>query len=483
VAITGRSQNVTYYYRVRAVKGGLKDSGYRTVANGCAVPGSSTAGAPASITVPVADADGAYTVSWGASTTAGVTYELQEATNSLFTTGVRSAYRGTSLSVAITGRSQNVTYYYRVRAVKGGLQDSTYRVGGSGCPVPGTATVVVPASIAVPVSDADGAYAVSWGASATAGVTYELQEATNNTFSTGLRVAYSGTGLNCNITGRVSGTTYWYRVRATKAGMKDSGYRTGGNGCVVTISNTLANAIDTSYGVSTGGNVNWFYQTAVSYYGGDAAQSGDIADYQSNWMQTTVTGPGFISFYWKVSSESGYDYLRFYIDNVEQPGSISGEVDWTSRSFVLAGGSHVLKWVYSKDGSASSNSDAGWVDKLVFTPGSNSTLVGTWTLNFTWTGISSGSTSLALTSDNRFTTGDGYAGSWAYNGTTFWLYFDTGTTYTSTGTVTGTHMAGTMIDYNGNPGTWTADKQVIGVVAKNTSSNPDGLWSSAGKVR
>jgi hypothetical protein len=230
-AITGRSQNATYYYRVRAVKAGLKDSGYRVAANGCAVPGAAAAGIPASLTVPVADADGGYTVSWGASATAGVAYELQEATVSNFSTGLRTAYRGTALTTAITGRSQNVTYYYRVRAMKAGLKDSGYRTGVNSCAVPGTVTTGVPASLTVPGSDVDGGYIVGWGASATAGVTYELYEATNNTFTTGLRLAYRGAALTAGMAGRVAGNTYYYRVRAVKGGLKDSGYRTAGNGC------------------------------------------------------------------------------------------------------------------------------------------------------------------------------------------------------------------------------------------------------------
>jgi hypothetical protein len=118
------------------VKAGLKDSSYRYTANSCAVPGTATAGVPASLTVPAADADGAYTVNWGASATAGVTYELQEATASNFAVGLRSAYRGTATSCNITGRTAGDTYYYRVRAVKGGLQDSGYRAAANGCAVP-----------------------------------------------------------------------------------------------------------------------------------------------------------------------------------------------------------------------------------------------------------------------------------------------------------------------------------------------------------
>jgi hypothetical protein len=369
--ITGRSQNITYYYRVRAVKGGLMDSSYRLAINGCAVPGTASASTPASLTVPTADADGAYLISWGASATAGVIYELQEATSYNFTTGVRNVYRGTATGCAVTGRSQNVTYYYHVRAIKPGYRDSAYR-GSNSCAVPGTGTTGIPAGLTVPLSDADGAYQVSWEASATADVIYELQEAANNTFTAGLRNVYRGTATSCNITGRLNGNTYYYRVRAVKGGLKDSAFQKTGNGCAVSYP-VLADAVDNSaYSFSTGGNANWFYQTAVSTFDGDAAQSGVTPNNGTSWMQTTVTGPGSGSFYWKVSSELNWDYLRFYIDDVEQD-KISGTAttNWAQITFALGSGPHVLKWAYTKDDSDPSDpdligNDAGWVDYLVF---------------------------------------------------------------------------------------------------------------------
>jgi len=111
------------------------------------------------------------------------------------------------------------------------------------------------------------------------------------------------------------------------------------------------------------GSADWYSQTTTTYYDGDAAQSGDISNSQSTTMQTTVSGITSVKFYWRVSSESSYDYLRFYIDGVLQ-SSISGTVGWTQKTYTVSSGSHTLKWTYSKDVSVSSGSDCGWVDKL-----------------------------------------------------------------------------------------------------------------------
>jgi len=111
------------------------------------------------------------------------------------------------------------------------------------------------------------------------------------------------------------------------------------------------------------GNANWFSQTTTTYYGGDAAQSGDIGNNQTSTMETTISGKTSVKFYWRVSSETNYDYLRFYIDGVQQT-SISGSTSWAQKTYTVSSGSHTLKWSFTKDASVSSGSDCGWVDKL-----------------------------------------------------------------------------------------------------------------------
>ncbi len=111
------------------------------------------------------------------------------------------------------------------------------------------------------------------------------------------------------------------------------------------------------------GNANWFSQTTTTYYGGDAAQSGDIGNSQTSTMETTISGKTSVKFYWRVSSETNYDYLRFYIDGVLQT-SISGSTSWAQKTYTVTSGSHTLKWSFTKDGSVSTGSDCGWVDLL-----------------------------------------------------------------------------------------------------------------------
>lgn len=90
-----------------------------------------------------------------------------------------------------------------------------------------------PAAITVPFYGAGGNYSVSWAASATPGVSYILEEATDTQFTTGRRITYSGSETSSSITGRTIGVTYYYRIKATKSGYIDSVWLVGSNGCIV----------------------------------------------------------------------------------------------------------------------------------------------------------------------------------------------------------------------------------------------------------
>ena len=116
----------------------------------------------------------------------------------------------------------------------------------------------------------------------------------------------------------------------------------------------------------SGGAVPWFGQPMISHDGSDAGRSGGASDSQESWLETTVTGPGTVSFWWKVSSELGFDRLNFSVGNLPL-ATVSGETEWQALSFPLSDGPQTLRWSYAKDGSARDGADAGWVDQVVIT--------------------------------------------------------------------------------------------------------------------
>ena len=130
----------------------------------------------------------------------------------------------------------------------------------------------------------------------------------------------------------------------------------------------LGDALDApSLTWTTGGNAIWLGQTNVSFDGVDAAQSGAVTNSQESWLETTVTGPGVLTFWWKVSSEGSYDFLEFYVNSVLNSSPISGEQNWQKRTVALGVGPQTLRWRYVKDFSVNAGQDRGWVDSVTFT--------------------------------------------------------------------------------------------------------------------
>jgi uncharacterized delta-60 repeat protein len=179
-----------------------------------------------------------------------------------------------------------------------------------------------------------------------------------------------------NVTGATSASLTLSNVQTSQAGnysvviTNDYGSATSSIASLTVVPLiALAEALDTTNLTwTTGGSTGWSGQTINTHDGVDAAQSGAITHNQESWMETTVTGPGRLSFWWKVSSEATYDYLEFYINGVRQSARISGEVNWQQQTFDLTGGSNVLRWRYFKDEATSTGQDRGWVDEVSLVP-------------------------------------------------------------------------------------------------------------------
>jgi hypothetical protein len=132
----------------------------------------------------------------------------------------------------------------------------------------------------------------------------------------------------------------------------------------------LTEALD--YGTvlwTSAGSANWRGQLEVTHDGVDAAQSGAIVDGRETALSGTFVGPGTLSFWWKVSSEEGFDHLSLYLDNrlIEKQ---SGEFDWSTKTLIIPNGPHQVRWSFTKDASVSEGMDAAWVDEITydFTP-------------------------------------------------------------------------------------------------------------------
>jgi hypothetical protein len=131
---------------------------------------------------------------------------------------------------------------------------------------------------------------------------------------------------------------------------------------------------------TSSGNADWGIDDTGAGFGLYSAKSGSINHNQTSAIVLSGTVPTGevltgISFALSVSSERNYDWLRFYVDGVQQE-RWSGSVAWTTASYTqsLAGGSaYEFRWSYTKDHSVDSGADAAWVDdiSLTFAPETN----------------------------------------------------------------------------------------------------------------
>ena len=72
-----------------------------------------------------------------------------------------------------------------------------------------------------------------------------------------------------------------------------------------------------------------------------------------------------LSFSWKVSSESNYDKLKFFVNNSEIADISGTNGGWTTYEYtVTSNGNYTFKWEYSKDYSVNTGDDTGWLDDV-----------------------------------------------------------------------------------------------------------------------
>jgi len=116
-----------------------------------------------------------------------------------------------------------------------------------------------------------------------------------------------------------------------------------------------------------GGGSFWSVQSTTTHDGVSAAQSDTLtSSSESSTIQTTVTGPGTLTFWWFAPSYD--DRLTFIVSNTNR-SSISGNPNWQEQTFYFGLGSHTLKWTYSRISPFISSPQRGYLDQVTYTTG------------------------------------------------------------------------------------------------------------------
>jgi hypothetical protein len=114
-----------------------------------------------------------------------------------------------------------------------------------------------------------------------------------------------------------------------------------------------------------GGNQQWIISTNLPFEGNYCATNDNINDSESSELMLSITVmiDDSVSFWYRMSSEQDWDYLRYSEDGNEL-GAWSGITSWLYAGFPITSGSHTLKWGYDKDSDFSSGTDQAWLDNI-----------------------------------------------------------------------------------------------------------------------
>ena len=130
---------------------------------------------------------------------------------------------------------------------------------------------------------------------------------------------------------------------------------------------SLNQALESPLTYTTGGDAPWQVSQTNGHGDYDCAYSGSLGADQSNYLETTVTGPGTFSFWWKSPSSDTGSALYFYLDGTARSSLPGDQETWEQRTYTITGsGTHTLRWTFSRS-SDENHSGTGYVDSVQWT--------------------------------------------------------------------------------------------------------------------
>jgi len=314
-AMSGLLNATTYYWKVSAsnTAGASLFSSVRSFTTLAAAPAVPTLASPADAATGVAVST---TLSWNASTGA-TNYRLQVASVSSFATTVVDDSTLTGTSRAVSGLSNNTTYYWRVSAKNAGGSSafSAARSFTTIVAAPGVPTLSAPANGATGVSVSP---TLTWNA-ATGATTYRVQLSIASDFSTTIVDDATPTGTTRAVGPLNNNTTYYWRVSATNAGGTSAYSATSSFTTIVSLPSapTLASPADSAINLQLSATLSWNAGTGASGYHVQVSTSSSFAsplvdDSTVTTTSRTVTGLALnTTYYWRVRSKNAAGYSAF----------------------------------------------------------------------------------------------------------------------------------------------------------------------------
>jgi len=113
-----------------------------------------------------------------------------------------------------------------------------------------------------------------------------------------------------------------------------------------------------------GGDGPWgpiFNDASLTHDGEDVLYS-YVGENEVSWFETTVPGPGTLSFWWKISTVNNSDGMDLTIDGIEQTNLV-GNADWQEVQLTFPANIHTLRWTY-RTSMPRSEDDSAYVDQV-----------------------------------------------------------------------------------------------------------------------
>ncbi|MDQ8201711.1 S8 family serine peptidase [Pelagicoccus sp. SDUM812003] len=132
---------------------------------------------------------------------------------------------------------------------------------------------------------------------------------------------------------------------------------------------TLASAVDAGlYAFYSYGDEAWEEYPYDSVEGGSSARSGPILDGEESGLFVDLQGPGLVTFFWRLSAETNWDYGEVLLDG-QRRSSVRSVGEWSEVSVELEEAkTYRLEWRYVKDQFGAMGQDALFVDAVRFYP-------------------------------------------------------------------------------------------------------------------
>jgi fibronectin type 3 domain-containing protein len=184
---------------------------------GGAAGGSNVPAAPSNLSATAASAS-QINLSWTASSTAGVTYDVYAGTSSAVTAspGFRVATGITGTTFQHTSLSASTTYYYLATAVNAAGESAASNQASATTQANTVPPPVPPTGLSAQAISSS-QINLSWNASTSPGVTYNLYENTTANFSAANRIATNITATTFQQQGLKPSTTYYFVATAVNS--------------------------------------------------------------------------------------------------------------------------------------------------------------------------------------------------------------------------------------------------------------------------